>query len=107
MDKVYSSTDAAVEDVPDGAVIAFSAFFAAGSPFELTMALVKKGTKDLTIMVMQVGVANEELLDLVKNGQVKKAACDYHRRRRFSRDGAIKSGLHVAAAEVKLLSGGI
>ena len=77
MDKVYVSADAAIEDVPDGAVIAFSAFFAAGRPLELTRALVRKGTKDLTIVVMQVGVGNEELLELVKNGQVKKAICNY------------------------------
>jgi 3-oxoacid CoA-transferase subunit A len=77
MDKVYASTDAAIEDVPDGAVIAFSAFFAAGRPLELTRALAKKGVKNLTIVVMQMGVGNEELLELVKNGQVKKAICNY------------------------------
>ena len=33
--------------------------------------------KNLTIVVMQVGVGNEELLELVKNGQVKKAICNY------------------------------
>jgi 3-oxoacid CoA-transferase subunit A len=77
MDKVYASTDAAIEDVTDGAVIAFSAFFAAGRPLELTRALARKGVKNLTIVVMQMGVGNEELLELVKNGQVKKAICNY------------------------------
>ena len=77
MDKVCPSADAAIEDVFDGAVIAFAGFFSAGRPLELTRALARKGVKDLTIVVMQVGVGNEEILDLVANGQVKKAICNY------------------------------
>lgn len=77
MDKIYGSANLAIEDVFDDAVIAFGGFFAAGRPSELTKALVKKGAKDLTIVVMQVGVGNEEILDLVVSGQVKKAVCNY------------------------------
>jgi 3-oxoacid CoA-transferase A subunit len=77
MDKVYPSTEAAIDDVFDGAVIAFAGFFSAGRPLELTRALAKKGVKNLTIVVMQVGVGNEEILELVANGQVKKAICNY------------------------------
>jgi 3-oxoacid CoA-transferase A subunit len=77
MDKVYSSPEAAVVDIPDGAVVAFASFFTAGRPLELTRALAKKGVKNLTIVVMQVGVGNEEILELVENGQVKKAICNY------------------------------
>jgi 3-oxoacid CoA-transferase subunit A len=77
MDKVCPSADAAIEGVFDGAVIAFAGFFSAGRPLELTRALARKGVKDLTIVVMQVGVGNEEILDLVANGQVKKAICNY------------------------------
>ncbi|MCX6005965.1 MAG: CoA transferase subunit A [Chloroflexi bacterium] len=77
MDKVFASAEAAIDDVFDGAVIAFSAFFSAGRPLELTKALARKGVKNLTIVVMQVGVGNEELLELVANGQVRKAICNY------------------------------
>ncbi len=77
MDKVYTSTEAAIEDVFDGAVVAFSGFFSAGRPLELTKALAKKGVKNLTIVVQQVGTGNEEILELVVNGQVKKAICNY------------------------------
>ena len=77
MDKVYPSAEAAIEGVFDGAVIAFAGFFSAGRPLELTRALAKKGVKGLTIVVMQVGVGNEEILELVSNGQVRKAICNY------------------------------
>jgi len=35
MDKVYPSTEAAIEDIFDGAVIAFGSFFTAGKPTAL------------------------------------------------------------------------
>jgi 3-oxoacid CoA-transferase subunit A len=77
MDKVYSSVEAAIEDVFNGAVVAFGGFFSAGRPLELTKALAKKGVKDLTIVSQQVGTGNEEILELVVNGQIKKAICNY------------------------------
>jgi 3-oxoacid CoA-transferase subunit A len=77
MDKVYTSAEAAIEDIFDGAVIAFGGFFSAGRPLELTRALAKKGVKDLTIVTQQVGTGNEEILELVVKGQIKKAICNY------------------------------
>jgi 3-oxoacid CoA-transferase subunit A len=77
MDKAYPSVDAAIEDVFDGAVIAFGGFFSAGKPAALTRALAKKGVKNLTVVVQQVGTGNEEMLELVVNGQIKKAICNY------------------------------
>jgi 3-oxoacid CoA-transferase subunit A len=77
MDKVYPSAEAAVEDVFDGAVIAFGGFFSAGRPLELTRALARKGVRDLTIVCQQVGTGNEEILDLVVSGQIRKAICNY------------------------------
>ena len=76
MDKVYPSPEAAIEDIPDGAVIAFGSFFTAGKPTALTRALAKKGIKNLTVVVQQVGTGNEEMLELVTNGQIKKAICN-------------------------------
>ncbi|MGD0857189.1 MAG: CoA transferase subunit A [Dehalococcoidia bacterium] len=77
MDKVYPSIDAAIYDVFDGAAIAFSGFFSAGKPMQLTMALANKGVKNLTIVAQQIGTGNEEILHLVTNGMVKKAICNY------------------------------
>ena len=77
MDKSYTSVGSAIEDIPDGAVIAFGGFFSAGKPLALTQALAKKGVKNLTVVVQQVGTGNEEMLELVTNGQIKKAICNY------------------------------
>jgi len=77
MDKVYPSPEAAIDDVFDGAVIAFGSFFTAGKPTALTRVLAKKGVKDLTVVVQQVGTGNEEMLELVTNGQIKRAICNY------------------------------
>ena len=77
MDKVYPSTEAAIEDVFDGAEIAFGSFFTAGKPTALTRALAKKGVKNLTVVAQQVGTGNEEILELVVNGQIKRAICNY------------------------------
>jgi len=77
MDKAYASSLAAIHDIPDAAVIAFGGFFSAGRPTALTRALAKKGIKDLTVVVQQVGTGNEEMLELVTNGQIKRAICNY------------------------------
>jgi 3-oxoadipate CoA-transferase alpha subunit len=77
LDKVFPGIEEAIADIPDGATIGFPGFFTCGNPVYLTKALAKKGTKDLTIVVMQLGVGNEEINELLKNGQVRKAICNY------------------------------
>lgn len=77
MDKVYPDVDKAVADIPDGASIAISGFFTAGTPIPLIRALVKQGAKDLTIICMQMGPGNEDINQLIINKQVKKAICNY------------------------------
>jgi len=79
MNKVYSSPDEAVADIPEGSVIAVSGFFAAGVPRQLLQALIRKGTKGLTLTCgcgPMVG-AHEELLAMVRQGQVEKVIDSY------------------------------
>ena len=74
MDKVFSSPEEAVKDIPNGAVIAVPGFFVCGVPRALLQAIIKKGIKNLTLTCGSgplVG-ASEELKALVKNGQLKK-----------------------------------
>jgi 3-oxoacid CoA-transferase A subunit len=98
MDKVYPSVDAAIDDIFEGAVIAFGGFFSAGKPTALTQALAKKGVKNLTVVAQQVGTGNEEMLELVVNGQIRKAICNYPFPRSASRgaqhpfEQAVRSG---------------
>lgn len=77
MDKTCNGIQKAIEDVTDGSVIAFGGFFSAGKPYHLTKALTAKNVKDLTIVTQQVGVGNDEILELITNNQVKKAICSY------------------------------
>jgi 3-oxoacid CoA-transferase subunit A len=77
LNKIFPDVDSAVADIPDGASIAISGFFTAGTPIPLIKALAKQGAKDLTIICMQMGPGNEDIAELVINKQVKKAICNY------------------------------
>nr|QOV09055.1 putative succinyl-CoA:3-ketoacid coenzyme A transferase subunit A [uncultured Dehalococcoidia bacterium] len=79
MDKVCASCAEAVADIPNGSVIAIPGFFAAGVPRLLLRALIERGVKNLTLACgcgPLVG-AHEELITMVKNGQVKKVIDSY------------------------------
>ncbi len=79
MDKVYPGIDEAIADIQDGAMIAVPGFFACGVPRALLQAIIKKGTRDLTLTCgcgPLLGAA-DELRTLVKNGQLKKVIDSY------------------------------
>jgi 3-oxoacid CoA-transferase subunit A len=79
LDKVYSGIDEAIADIADGAMIAIPGFFACGVPRELLQALIRKGTRDLTLTCgcgPLLGAA-DELRTLVQNGQLKKVVDSY------------------------------
>ncbi len=79
MDKVFRSIDEAIADIKDGAMIAIPGFFASGVPRALLQAIIKKGTKNLTLTCgcgPLLGAA-DELRALVKNGQLKKVIDSY------------------------------
>lgn len=79
MDKVYPSLDEAIADIKDGAMIAVPGFFAAGVPRALLQALIRKGSKNLTLTCgcgPLLGAA-DELRVLVENGQLKKVIDSY------------------------------
>ena len=79
MNKVYPSIDEAIADIEDGAMIAVPGFFACGVPRDLLQAIIRKGTKDLTLTCgcgPLLGAA-DELRTLVENGQLKKVIDSY------------------------------
>jgi 3-oxoacid CoA-transferase subunit A len=79
LDKVYPGIDEAIADIEDGAMIAVPGFFACGVPRDLLQALIRKGTKDLTLTCgcgPLLG-AVDELRMLVQNGQLKKVIDSY------------------------------
>jgi len=77
MDKVFPSIDEAVADIPDGASIAIGGFFTAGTPVDLIQALSRHSARNLTIICQSMGPGNEDVTQLVVQGQVKKAICNY------------------------------
>lgn len=102
MDKVYSSADEAIADIPDGASIAIGGFFTAGTPSPLIQALAKRGTKNLTIICMQMGPGNEAIIELVTNGQMKKAICNYPLYRSASRGASSPFEQSVRVGKIEL-----
>ncbi len=102
MDKTYPTTDAAVADIPDGASIAISGFFTAGTPIPLIQALARHGAKDLTIICMQLGPGNEDINQLFINKQVKKAICNYPFYRSASRGANAPVEKACRAGEIEI-----
>jgi 3-oxoacid CoA-transferase A subunit len=79
LNKVYPSIDETIDDIQDGAMIAIPGFFACGVPRDLLQAIIRKGTKDLTLTCgcgPLLGAASE-LRTLVENGQLKKVIDSY------------------------------
>ncbi len=77
MDKVYPSADAAVADVPHGAVIMSSGFGLCGNPENLIRALHDKGVRDMTIISNNCGTTDKGLGILLAAGLVKKMISSY------------------------------
>ncbi len=88
MNKVFSSFDEAVADVPDGAVIMIAGFGNVGAwPQRLILALHNQGAKNLTLISGNMGAGRylpvgqgevfADISILVENGQVRKGITTY------------------------------
>lgn len=79
MNKIYSSAEAVVADIPDGATIMVGGFGVTGVPFTLIRALARNGSKNLTIISNSGGgrLPDIDLSIVMKNGQVKKLVTTY------------------------------
>jgi len=77
MDKTVPSADAAVADLPDGAVIMAGGFGLCGNPEHLIKALHRKKVKVLTIISNNCGIDDKGLGILLAAGQVKKMVSSY------------------------------
>lgn len=79
--KEIGSFREAVQDIPDGAVIAFGGFAMPGVPFNLIKALLEQGAKQLTLVANTTGGAQlprmPDIGMLVENGQVRKVICAF------------------------------
>jgi 3-oxoacid CoA-transferase A subunit len=75
--KISSTLDAAVADVPDGARIMFGGFGGAGFPNNLIQALARKGTKNITAISNNCGTRDGELGLMFKNGQISHVIASF------------------------------
>jgi 3-oxoacid CoA-transferase subunit A len=70
MNKVVSSADEAVRDIPDGAAVMIGGFGLCGNPENLIRALVKKNARNLTTISNNAGVDGVGVGLLLANGQI-------------------------------------
>jgi len=75
--KVYTSVDEIVADVPESASILFGGFGGAGFPNNLIRALARKGTRNLTAISNNCGSGENELGILFKNKQIRKVHASF------------------------------
>jgi 3-oxoacid CoA-transferase len=77
MDKLVGDAAAAVRDVGDGASIMVSGFGLCGIPENLIAAMVKRGSRRLTLVSNNVGTNDFGLVVLLETGQVQKVIGSY------------------------------
>lgn len=77
MNKVVTSADEAVKDIPDNAVIMLGGFGLCGIPENSIAALIRKGVKGLTCISNNAGVDDFGIGLMLKTRQVKKMISSY------------------------------
>lgn len=77
INKVVAGADAAVADIPDGAVLMLGGFGLCGIPENCIAALLKTGVKNLTCISNNAGVDDFGIGMLLKTRQVRKMISSY------------------------------
>lgn len=77
MNKLFPSAEAAVADIPDGAVLMSGGFGLCGNPENLIRALHAKGVRGLSIISNNCGTTDKGLGVLLASGQVRKMTSSY------------------------------
>jgi 3-oxoacid CoA-transferase subunit A len=77
MDKRVANAEAVIGRVKDGAVILMGAFGTCGVPENLISALIRQGTKNLTVASNNPGTDGYGIGSLLENRQVKKLIASY------------------------------
>ncbi len=77
LNKTIRSAAEAVSKIHDGASVMIGGFGEAGSPIELIHALIKHGSKDLTVISNNAGNGHVGLAALIEAGRVRKIVCSF------------------------------
>ncbi|MGA7624277.1 MAG: 3-oxoacid CoA-transferase subunit A [Candidatus Acidiferrales bacterium] len=75
--RVYSSVDESVGDIPDGAAIMFGGFGGAGFPNNLIQGVARCGAKNLRVISNNCGTGDGELGILFKNRQIREVVAAF------------------------------
>lgn len=75
--KVRTSIEEAINDIEDGATIMAGGFGLVGIPEKLIAGLLRKGTKNLTIISNNCGIDDYALGTLLKTRQIRKMVASY------------------------------
>jgi 3-oxoadipate CoA-transferase alpha subunit len=79
IDKSFASAEAALDDIPEGAIILIGGFGNAGMPAVLIDALIAQGACGLTIVNNNAGNGDAGLAALIKAKRVRKILCSFPR----------------------------
>jgi 3-oxoadipate CoA-transferase alpha subunit len=79
IDKIVTTVEAALADVPDGATVMIGGFGSAGQPAELIDGLIAQGAKDLVIVNNNAGNGDTGLAALLKARRVRRIICSFPR----------------------------
>jgi 3-oxoadipate CoA-transferase alpha subunit len=79
INKIASSVDEALGNIPDGATILIGGFGTGGTPYALIEALVRKAPRELTIVCNNAGTGNTGIAALLLAGCVRKIICSFPR----------------------------
>jgi 3-oxoadipate CoA-transferase alpha subunit len=79
IDKTVRTVAEALNGIPDGATVLMGGFAGTGEPRHLLAGLLEQGAKDLTIVGIHAGMADDALGALVAAGRVRKAIVSWAR----------------------------
>jgi 3-oxoadipate CoA-transferase alpha subunit len=77
--QICASADEAVAGIEDGATVLIGGFGPAGQPVDLIDALIRTGTRDLTVVNNNAGNGDVGLAALLAAGQVRRIVCSFPR----------------------------
>ncbi|MHB8573887.1 MAG: CoA transferase subunit A [Dehalococcoidia bacterium] len=105
IDKVYSSVDAAVADIPDDVTILFGGFVSAGSPTSLILALQRKGVRGITGVANNIGLG-DRLDVLCEQRQLKKMIASFAIRASGARGSLFEAQYRNGEVELEVVPQG-
>ena len=95
MNKVYTTADTAIADIPDGATIMAGGFGLCGIPENLIDALQRKGVKNLTIISNNAGISDFGLGRLLQTRQIRKLIGSYVGENKVFEEQALKKEIDL------------